>query len=127
MQSVSDLHPFSVKAADFNADGHPDLAVVNLHNGTVGVLLGTGTGSFGAQTAFAVGQLPLSLAVSDFNEDGHLDLAVANQLGASPGTAVSVLLGTGDGGFGAQTGFGEEAIPRRSPWQISTEMVTRTS
>ena len=45
---------------------------------TVSILLGTGTGSFGAKTDFGTGSGPVSVAVGDFNGDGKLDLAVAN-------------------------------------------------
>ena len=63
---------------DFNADGHPDPAVANFYSGNASVLLGTGRGSFGALTSFAVGALPYSLTVGDFNHDGALDLATAS-------------------------------------------------
>ncbi|MFI5364601.1 MAG: FG-GAP-like repeat-containing protein [Candidatus Binatia bacterium] len=106
--------PDSVAVGDFSGDGHLDLAVVNGFDnpvpGTVSVLLGTGTGSFGAATNFAVGAFPGSVAVGDFNGDGHLDLAVANGF---PST-VSILLGTGTGSFGAATnftvGFGADSV-----------------
>ena len=44
---------------------------------------------------FSVGTAPISVAVGDFNGDGELDLAIANE---GPNT-VTVLLGTGTGGF----------------------------
>jgi hypothetical protein len=86
-------------AADFNGDGKLDLAVPNVGGASVSVLLGTGTGGFGAQTTFAVGSTPKAVVAADFNGDGKLDLATAN-LGDD---TVSVLLGTGNGTFGAQT------------------------
>ena len=55
---------------------------------TVSILLGTGTGSFGAKTDFGTGASPLSVAVGDFNGDGKLDLAVANPVS----NTVSILL-----------------------------------
>src|SRR5262249_46574313 len=48
-------------------------------------------------TNFTVGKGPVSIAVNDFNGDGKLDLAVANVESED----VSVLIGTGAGGFGA--------------------------
>jgi hypothetical protein len=81
--------------------------VANFDRNTVSILLGTGTGSFGAKTDFGTGSLPLSVAVGDFNGDGKLDLAVAN-LGSifvsDPGPAtVSILLNTGPTGPCAST------------------------
>jgi hypothetical protein len=85
-----------VTTADVNGDGHPDLIVVNQGNaaahasGTVSVLLGTGTGTFGAQTTYAAGFRPDTVTTADVNGDGHLDLVVAN----AGSNTVSVLLGT---------------------------------
>jgi subtilisin-like proprotein convertase family protein len=50
-------------------------------------------------TNFAAGMNPTNLAVADFNNDTKPDLAVTNQVSND----VSVLLGNGDGSFGAQT------------------------
>jgi len=107
--------PFSVAVGDFNGDGALDLAVPNVSdfdgNGvdinTVSILLGTGTGSFGAKTNFDTGSTPVSVAVGDFNGDGNPDLAVANQGSQS----VSILLGTGTGSFGAKVDFGAGSFP----------------
>jgi uncharacterized protein YcsI (UPF0317 family) len=89
--------PVSIAVADFNADYVPDLAIVNSGDNTVTVLLGNGTGGFtaAASSPFAVGSAPVSLAVADFNKDGKNDLAIAN----SGDNTVTVLLGTGMGGF----------------------------
>jgi hypothetical protein len=73
--------------------------VVNYGDGTVGVLLGQGDGTFGPQVAYAAGTNPTSLAVGDFNGDGVPDLAVANYAG------VSVLLANGDGTFGPKADY----------------------
>ena len=96
--------PESVVVGDFNGDGKPDLAVSNFFSNTVSILLGTGTGTFGAKTDFGTGSNPFTVAVGDFNDDGKLDLAVVNDPGPSAST-VSVLLGNGDGTFGAKTDF----------------------
>jgi hypothetical protein len=78
-----------------------DLAVTDQIDNTVVVLLGTGSGSFGAPAGFGAGPSVLYPTTGDFNEDGHLDLAVAN----GDNHEVSVLLGDGTGNFGAPTGF----------------------
>jgi len=98
-------NPEGVAIGDFNADGHPDLAVTNEGSGTVSVLLGKGDGTFGAQTTYAVGANPFRVAIGDFNGDGHPDLAVVNSTYGSVSGTVSVLLGKGDGTFGAQTTY----------------------
>jgi len=91
------LAPVSVAAGDFNGDGKLDLAIANQNDNTVIVLLGTGTGGFTAApgSPFAVGADPQSVAVGDFNGDGKPDLAIANK----NDNTVTVLLGTGTGGF----------------------------
>jgi hypothetical protein len=93
--------PLFVAAADFNGDGHQDLAVTNRDSNTVSILLGAGDGTFGAKTDFAMGIYPVGVVAADFNSDGHQDLAVANSIS----NTVSILLGAGDGTFGAMTDF----------------------
>ncbi|MGO4883556.1 MAG: beta strand repeat-containing protein [Bryobacteraceae bacterium] len=99
--------------ADFNGDGVPDLAVVNgcatytnlscSPNGSVGILLGNGDGTFQPPVAYgSAGNSPSSIAVADFNGDGNIDLAVANAAppgGASGDGSLSLLLGNGAGTF----------------------------
>jgi uncharacterized repeat protein (TIGR01451 family) len=82
------MFPTSVAIGDLNGDGRSDLAVANQSSDDVSILLGTGTGTFGAATNFAVGFFPGSVAISDFNGDGRSDLAVANYFSDN----VSILL-----------------------------------
>jgi hypothetical protein len=56
---------------------------------------------------FEAGSDPTSVAVGDFNGDGQPDLVVANQASND----VSVLLGNGDGTFGAQARFASGVGP----------------
>lgn len=76
--------PRRVKLADFNDDGHLDAATVNSGTGSVTVLLGTGTGIFGAQSSVSAGTSPTDLVVANLNgaKDGKSnpiqDIAVAD-------------------------------------------------
>lgn len=88
--------PYGIVSSDFNNDGHADLAVPSQGSNSVSILLGNGSGGFGAPTSFNAGTLPLNLAVGDFNGDTHRDIVVSN-MGASN---ITLLPGNGSGGFG---------------------------
>jgi uncharacterized protein YfaP (DUF2135 family) len=93
-------NPSSVAVADFNGDGKLDLAVANNIDSTVSILLGNGDGTFQHRVNYPTGTAPSSIAVGDLNGDGKADLAVADSgLGNVQGSAVSILLGNGDGTF----------------------------
>ncbi len=106
----------SVAVADVNRDGKPDIVVSGGGTcpprdcpGLVSVLLGNGDGSFGhPQTYPSGGYAARKVVVGDVNGDGNLDLLVANGsvtpdlFGAG---AVGVLLGNGDGTFGAAQSY----------------------
>ncbi len=62
----------------------------------------------GVRLDYATGAAPLVVAIGDVSGDGNPDLAVAN----SSASTVSVLLGTGTGGFGAKTDFPTGTNPR---------------
>jgi uncharacterized membrane protein len=103
-----------VAIADVNGDKKPDLLVANYcatecsfppAQGSVGVLLGKGDGTFrAAKTYPSGGDGAVSVAVADLNKDGKPDLLVANcgplACGpGSPGGNVAVLIGNGNGTF----------------------------
>ena len=90
-----DTNPDSVAAADFNADGNLDLAVID-NIGLVSILLGKGDGTFQPRKDYIIGSFPWGhLAVADLNGDGKLDLAIAN----SGSNSITILLGKADGTF----------------------------
>ncbi len=97
-----------VFAGDFNGDGILDLAVLNYTNaesgngGPVGIALGVGGGSFVMAATQPTTTLinPVWATTGDFNGDGILDLAFAD----SGSTALTVLMGNGDGTFTQKTG-----------------------
>ncbi len=99
-------NPLDVVVGDFNADGAADLAVADFTTQQVSVLLGNGDGTFQAVKAYPTGANPSSIVMADFNGDGRMDLALTSTpLGSAPGNLVSLLLGNGDGSFGAPSLF----------------------
>lgn len=100
--------------ADFNGDNRADLAVTNLNQSRVAVLLGVGNGTFSEAVFYSVREgdsagtaEPRSIAVADLNKDGALDLVTGN----AARDRVAVLLGDGDGAFGAAKEFAAANFP----------------
>jgi PKD repeat protein len=104
--STASQGPDAVTIADFNGDGKLDLAVAN-QNGLsplISILLGNGDGTFQPAVTFPSnlpqGTIASYLAAADFNGDGKMDLVVVNN-----GFNLDILLGNGDGTFGAPQNF----------------------
>lgn len=87
--------PTGLAMADLNADGNPDLVVVNRLDSTLSVLLGQAGGSFASAVSYPVGTEPMYLALSDLDGDGRLDAVVSN----SGSATVSILRGQASGGL----------------------------
>jgi uncharacterized protein (TIGR03437 family) len=105
---LGDVHP---AIADFNGDGHLDLAIptygFDITTATAGwyLLLGKGNGSFQSPTPLPfTGAISLSLAAGDFNGDGKMDLVVvASSTSTSGVPSLEFAAGNGDGTFQAPT------------------------
>ena len=76
-----------------------DLVTSNAFNKTFSILLGNGSGGFGAATKSAEPNVPSAVAVADFNGDGNMDLVLGD---VNNGT-ISIALGNGSGTFGTPT------------------------
>lgn len=105
------IQPSAVATADFDHDGHADVAVANSIGapGTIGVLLGNGDGSLKPQQAYAAGSQPDFVVAADVNHDTFADLVVASELSS----AVGVLLNLGNGTFAPQKSF---PVGNRPQW-----------
>ncbi len=94
-----------VTVADVNHDGVPDLVTADTYLETASVLLGRGDGTVDPARTFSVvppmdvsvQQAPHTVRIADLNADGALDLVAVNW------QYLSILLGNGDGTFGAPT------------------------
>jgi hypothetical protein len=87
------FRPTALASADFNGDGHADVAVAGLGRGEVIVLLGDGRGGFRATPPVAAGANPAGIdATKAF-------IAVANH----ETDYVTLLTGNGKGGFTPRT------------------------
>ena len=89
--------PGTLRVADFNGDGYPDVAVSDTEDGTIYLLLNDGTGKLQAPvTVYAAPEPPITILANDINGDGLPDLtallpATSTGLGDPPGS-VDILL-----------------------------------
>lgn len=86
-----------IVAADFNKDGHLDVAVSEINGSNVVVILGNGNGTFQAPRTNALPAQGWGLAVADVNEDGVPDIVATTPSNGG----VTVFLGAGNGNFTA--------------------------
>lgn len=91
--------PIGIIAADLNADGLSDIAVVNRGSSSVSLMYnttvpGASTPAFAYKLDLTTASTPYFPAASDINGDGKIDIAVCN----SGGNDVSIFLNTGNQG-----------------------------
>ncbi|MEO8761377.1 MAG: T9SS type A sorting domain-containing protein [Bacteroidia bacterium] len=113
-----DTNTLWVNAADFNKDGKMDLVTANYLQGSLSILLGTGTGSFSPATIISDGETPNQVINADVNGDGNTDLITIGSVG---NYQLSILLGTGTGSFGAPTTFG---VPHNTTYLYPAAIVS---
>ncbi|MBI1852101.1 MAG: VCBS repeat-containing protein, partial [Planctomycetes bacterium] len=102
---IDSSFPYASTAADFDEDGHLDVAFTAQSSG-VTVLRGDGSGRFSQAHSFAVDLGPFGIATADLDGDGHVDLVTSNG-----NEAVSVFLGDGTGAFALGLDFGVGGEP----------------
>ena len=88
--------PSTNESADFNGDGHLDLAVGNSTGDSITVFLGDGTGSFLSIRNYKAASGIRGLAVADMDGDGDIDIVTANRTANN----ITILQNLGDGSFG---------------------------
>jgi hypothetical protein len=103
----------SVAVADLNDDGNADIVVANNCadadcNGSVGVLLGDGDGTFQSAVTYRTGtNNAVAFTLADVNSDRALDIIVAGGDPSGSGMGrLGVLLANGDGTFLTPESFG---------------------
>ncbi len=109
--------PSSIAAGDFNGDGKPDLAVVNVGSGqtatpidgNLSILLNVGDGTFQPAVDYQPCPSPISVQVADLNRDGKLDVIALEDSSIGPS---GVMLGNGDGTFQSPLPFSAEGPGR---------------
>jgi hypothetical protein len=90
---VIGTQPWRLTAADFNGDGHLDVAAALLSTDKVVVMLGHSNKTLTKEAEYPAGDGAIGIKSGDFNSDGRPDLVIADQIGLR----VTVLLRTPDG------------------------------
>lgn len=98
--------PEQICAADFDADGHLDLATANSLSNTISILFNNGDGTYADHVQYPAGVYPYSVTPIDLDGDGDLDLAVTNG-----SERVELLLNYGNGVFIPWTNYPVGNVP----------------
>jgi len=108
------IESYSVATADFDGDGHLDVAVTNAlgsgkkgRDGSVMLFFGNGDGTFKVPVTYKLPNVPCAVATGDLNGDRHTDLVVAE----CNGEAVAVFMNNGHGKFKHTGTYGAGSSP----------------
>jgi hypothetical protein len=106
--NIGSTHPYyATVAADVNGDGKLDLICGNGQDNTLTVFTNNGSGFFGYNSTYAVGNSPISLVAADINGDGKVALICANSLDRT----LTVLTNNGTGVFGSNATYTVASSP----------------
>ncbi|MBE7169201.1 MAG: VCBS repeat-containing protein [Williamsia sp.] len=117
---VTGTDPRAIVIKDIDADGRPDIIVLNAASSTISVLRNNAVSgninaeSFAPKVDFAVGPVtyPYSVAVDDMDDDGRPDLLVANLLSGAVGILRNTSGSIQSSGFADREDFAVGVYPR---------------
>jgi Ca2+-binding RTX toxin-like protein len=96
-----EIYVTNITTGDFNGDGKPDVAAMDIGSNNISIFFGNGDGTFNFGPKINLGVVPYDFSTGDFNGDSKLDLGITNFSSKD----FSVLLGDGKGSFSPATNF----------------------